>query len=312
MAAMSIGGAVAGPTHAHLHRHAHEKKDAIDWATVVDWKNSGIDWTSAYEAGQASKTAVAAQSQATSVAAPVEAATTTAGSAPAATSKAAATTPASSSNSIISDLEGLFDDLVGASNTRSAFGAIVAAVGADGDNQRGNYGSPYGSNIIKVDSTANYAYTAEFHNTQSKPITVNIWNKVGPDMQVLSGSALAPKNTTLTFVLPAGKSQIVAFDEDTQAAFSEAVSSTTASGAYQTTWGELEFRKTGSGYDVSAINNPNNDYAMTITSAEAPACTSDRTQNFWLTASEPVGGSDGSCYIAQSSATLKVVMGGTV
>ncbi|KAF5871835.1 putative allergen asp f 4 protein [Botrytis fragariae] len=329
LAAMSIGEAVAGPT--HVHRHKHEKKAAVveDW-TALDWADMGINWSSAYAAGQASKTSAAASAStdSSSAAAVVDnladnkiaayttsasvAASTTAASS-SKTSSAKSTATSSSSSSLLDDIEELFDELVGASNGRTSFGTVVAAAGGTTDNYYGNYGSPYGSNVIKADSSASYSYTVNFVNTQSKKITVNIWNKVGPDMQPLSGSALAPKNTTLTITIPSGGSQKVAFDEDSQVAWAQACSSTAASGAFDTTWGEAQFLKTGSGYDMSAImNSAGNNYNMTITSEEAPACTSDPTQNYWLTATEPIGDSDGSCYISQSTATLTVVMAGTM
>lgn len=286
----------------------------------------GINWSSAYEAGKASKTTAAAAASTDSTAAAVDnlaenkiAAYTTSASVAASTTAASSSTTSSakstatSSSSILDDLEDLFDELVGASNGRTSFGAVVAAAGGTTDNYYGNYGHPYGSNVIKADSSASYSYTVNFVNTQSKKITVNIWNKVGPDMQPLSGSALAPKNTTLTITIPSGGSQKVAFDEDSQVAWAQACSSTAASGAFDTTWGEAQFLKTGSGYDMSAImNSAGNNYNMTITSEEAPACTSDPTQNYWLTATEPIGDSDGSCYISQSTATLTVIMAGTM
>jgi len=318
LAAMAVGEAVAGPTHVHKHRHLHEKKspNPIDWS-ALDWEDMGIDWSSAWAKGQASKTAAAATAaaaEATTAPAKSVASVTsvTHGVIAAATSaSSSAAAAATSSESLLDAIEDLFDNLVGCSNARTVFGEIVSAAGSLGDNYRGNFGSPYGSNVIKVSSKSSYSYTAEFHNTQSKPITVNIWNKVGPDLRDLSGSALAPKNTTLTFVLAAGASQIVAFDENSQVAWAEACSQTAASGAYATTWGEANFVKTGSGYDMSAIMNANgNDYNMSISSAEAPQCTSDPTQNYWLTDTQPIGNSDGSCFIAQSTATLKVVMGG--
>ncbi|KAM3065444.1 hypothetical protein ACMFMG_011437 [Clarireedia jacksonii] len=320
LAAMAVGEAVAGPTHIHKHRHLHEKKSPdVDWK-ALDWEDMGIDWSSAYAKGQASKTSAAAvvadatsapASSAASVTSSVVAAASTAASSAAAAVTSSGSLTGDITGDIIGEIEGLFNKLVGCSNARKEFGEIVAASGVTGDFYRGNFGSPYGANVIKISSKASYAYTAEFINTQSKSITVNIWNKVGPDLQDLSGSALAPKNTTLTFVLAAGASQIVAFQENSQVAWAEACSETAASGAYATTWGEANFVKTGSGYDMSAIMNANgNDYNMSISSAEAPQCTSDPTQNYWLTDTQPIGNSDGSCFIAQSTATLKVVMGG--
>ncbi|CZR55287.1 related to Allergen Asp f 4 [Phialocephala subalpina] len=313
MAALSIGEAVAGPAHAHLHRKIHEKKD-VDWATL-NWDDMGIDWSSAWAAGQATKTSAAvaeatAATVATTTAAAVVAATTSAAAAKATASSSSLSTDLSS---LIDDVELLFDSLVGISNTRTSFGSSTAASGSTGDNYLGNVGSPYAANIMKVSSAADYDYTITFTNTKGSGMTVNVWQKVGPDMQLLSGSALAPKNTSLTMYLAKGASQTVAFQENTQIGWAEACSDLAESGAYATTWGEANFVSTGSGYDVSAIMNPNNNnYDMTITSEEAPACTSSRTENMWLTATDPVGTSDGSCYIAQSSAHLTVEMGGTV
>ena len=270
----------------------------------------GINWSKAYEEGQASKTAAAAAPATTAA----TVATTTAAAVPATTTKA-------SSNNIVSDVTSavesgaaeLYAGLVGVSNSLTSFGSSSSGSGSAGDSYVGNYGVPYGSNIIKVDSASGYDFTATFTNSQSESITINIWNKVGEDLQPLSGSALAPTKTTLTFALKPGASQVVAFMENSQVAWAQACSETAASGAYATTWGECNFLSAGSGYDVTAImNSGGNNYNMSISSKEAPDCTSDMTQNFWLTATDPVGNSDGSCYIAQSTATLKVIMGGTM
>ncbi|ESZ98135.1 hypothetical protein SBOR_1514 [Sclerotinia borealis F-4128] len=333
LAAMSIGEAVASPTHSH--RARHEKKAAVVDFEALDWADMGINWSSAYAAGKASKAAPTATTEATTVATvaavptvaadadyaelagnKIAAAYTTSSVAASATatsssSKTSSAKSSATSSSLLDALEELFDDLVGASNTRTSFGTIVAAAGGTTDAYLGNYGSPYGSNVIKVDSSASYSFTATFVNTQSKAITVNIWNKVGPDMQPLSGSALAPKNTTLTLPLAAGASQTIAFDEDSQIAWAQACSSTAFSGAYDTTWGEAQFLKSGSGYDMSAImNSAGNNYNMTISSEEASGCTSDPTQNYWLTDTQPIGTSDGSCFISQDTATLTVLMAG--
>merc|ERR1711977_818455 len=186
MAAL-IGEAVAGPTHAHLHRRAHQKKD-VDWESL-DWANMDVDWKSAYAAGQATSTA-APVAVATPTVAVAKAAATTA----AAKSSAADTVSASSVVSdIADDLSSLLGGLIGASNPRSSFGTASAEEGQLGDFYRGNCGSPYGSNIIKVSSTSGYDFTNTFVNTGSKTMVINIWNKIGPDGQILSGSALAQR-----------------------------------------------------------------------------------------------------------------------
>jgi hypothetical protein len=297
----------------------HEKKN-VDWSTL-DWNNMGIDWASAYAAGQHSSTAAAVvAAPTTTAAAAIFAATTTASAA----AKQTASPTSSSSSSLeselgsdlselVNDVKLLWDGLVGHSNYRTSFGSPTNPSGSVGDNYMGNIGSPYGSNVIRVADASSHDYTITFKNTASQGMTVNVWQKAGHDGQVLSGSALAPKDTTLTFYLPEGASQVIAIQENTQLGWAEACSDFAASGAYATTWGEGNFVKTGSGYDVSAILNPNNNnYDMTITSVEAPGCTSSRTENFWLTETQPIGNSDGSCFIAQSTAHLTVAMGGTI
>jgi len=289
MAAL-IGDAVAGPAHALLHRHAHQKKD-VDYESL-DWSNMGVDWTSAWAAGQHSKTVAP-------VAAPV---------------KASSSSPADlvGDNAIVDDIKQLWKGLVGASNSRNSFGAISPPKGQLGDHYTGNVGIPYASNVIKASSTSGYDFTNTFVNTGTQTMTINIWQKAGADTHELSGSANAPRNTTLTFVLKPGKSQIVAIQENTQLAWAQACDEFTESGAYRTAWGEANFVPTGSGYDVSFIQNGGkNNYDMTISSKEVP-CVSSMTENYWLTATQPIGQSDGSCYVPMSTMHLTTKMGGKV
>ncbi|KAM0160759.1 hypothetical protein ACHAPG_002823 [Botrytis cinerea] len=337
LAAMSVGEAVAGPT--HVHRHKHEKKAATieDW-TALDWADMGINWSSAYAEGQASKTsaAAAASTDSGSAAAAIEnlaenkiaAYHTTSASVAASTTAAASsvtsfatsasssksTAKASSTSSSSSPLESLWDDLVGFANEFTSFGARTSSTGSE-VGATGNIGSPEGSNMMKVSSASGYDFTANFINTSGKSMTVVVWNKAatGTDGKIWPnlGSCLATTNPTLNFALAPGEKQIVAFDEDSLVGWAEACSETIASGAFATTWGEASFNPGASGYDMSAIVNVGgNDYNMSISSVEAPQCTSDPTQNYWLTDTQPIGNSDGSCYISQDTATLTVKMGG--
>jgi len=304
---MTIGVAVAGPTHAHRHRHVHEKKDTVDWA-ALDWEGMGIDWASAYAAGQHTSTSappVAAPSAAPVV--PVAPVVT-----PAAAPAAPTTHPSPASGAvegIFNEAASLFGGVAGVSNGRTTFGGRTEPIGTPGDNYIGNIGNPYGSNVILSD--APHDYTNTFTNTQSIPITVNIWQKVGPDKRPLSGASLAPEDTTLTFVLAPGESKTVAFDENTQVSWAQSTAKRTASGSFDQTWGEANFVNTGCGYDVTAIqNSAGSVYNMQISSLEAPSCKSTATQNMWLNDKTPVGASDGSCFIAQGKATMTTVMGG--
>jgi len=312
MVAAFIGDAVAGPVHALMHRHTHQKKD-VDYASL-DWSNMGVDWTSAWEAGQHSKTVAPVAAPTPAPVKPVAPpAPTYAAPAPAAP-KAPSSSPADSvsDNSIVDDVKQLWKGLIGASNSRKTFGAVVPPSGSLGDHYRGNYGAPYGSNIIKVSSTSGHDFTNTFINTGSEIMTINIWNKIGSDLQDLSGSALAPHDTALTFVLRPGKSQIVAIGENSQIGWAQACGEVGPSGAFQTAWGEANFVPSGSGYDVSFIQNGGkNNYDMSISSQEVP-CKSSMTENYWLTDTQPIGESDGSCYVPMSTMHLTTKMGGSV
>lgn len=299
-------------------RNATDNECSVDWESL-DWANMGVDWTSAWAAGQQSKTAAPVAAPTPAAAKPVAPAATTSTAAAAVTGAAFKASSSTSSpadslsdSSIIGDIVDLFDGLVGASNNRKAFGSATAAKGSLGDNYQGNVGSPYGSNVIKVGSTSGYDFTNTFVNTGSSAMTINIWNKAGSDTRVLSGASLAPKDTTLTFVLKPGKSQIVAVQENSQLGWAQACSQLTPSGSYQTAWGEANFVATGSGYDVSFIQNEGKaNYDMTISSKEV-SCVSSMTENYWLTDTQPIGTSDGSCYVPMNTMHLTTKMGGKV
>jgi hypothetical protein len=234
----------------------------------------------------------------------------------------AAAAPSSTAANIISDIgndvASLFNGLVGLANDLTSFGTPTSGSGSE-VGAIGNIGSPQGSNMIKVASTDSYDFTNTFINTSPKALTVVIWNKAfdgSNGVEANLGSAVAPKTPALTFALAPGASQIVAFQDNTQIGWAEATDALAASGAFATTWGEANFVSTGSGYDMSAIMNPNgNTYDMAISSKEA-SCTSDPTQNYWYAVNnnaedpQPVGNSDGSCYVMGSSAHLTTKMGG--
>jgi hypothetical protein len=302
--ALCIGDAMAGPAHAHLHKKIHEKR-SVNWSDLP-WNDMGIDWAAAYAAGQHTST-VAPVPTTTAAPAPVVP-TTTSAAAP------VATTAASSINSIISDVESdvatLFDGLVALANDLVAFGEATLSSGTD-VGKIGNIGAPQGSNCIKVSSTAGYQYTNNFINTSNAPLTVVLWNKAfspsgsASDAQANMGAFVATKTPTLTFALAPGASQLVAFQEDTQIGWTVATSATTSAGAFDNTWGEGNFASDGCGFDVSAIvNTAGNDYDMAISAAEVSEISAaNPPTNMWLTASDPVGDSNGSVYIPASFGT---------
>jgi len=315
VAALCIGDAMAGPAHVHLHRNVHEKKD-VNWS-ALKWNDMGIDWAAAYAAGQHTSTTVAPVA---ATAAPVVPTTTT-------SAAPVATTTASTSNavnSIVSDVESsvatLFEGLVGLANDFVSFGEATLSSGSDID-KVGNIGYPQGSNCIKVSSTAGYQYTNNFINTSGSSLTVVIWNKAysssgsAADAEANMGAFVAPKTPTLTFALAAGASQLVAFQDDTQIGWTVATSATTAAGAFDNTWGEGNLGSDGCGFDVSAIvNTAGNNYDMTISAAEVSEISAAQpATNMWLTASDPVGDSNGSVFIPASfgTCTLTTKLGGT-
>jgi len=331
VAALSIGQTMAGPTHAHLHKHrdAHVKKDAqpVDWADL-DWNNMGIDWTSAWKAGQHTST-VAPVAVPTTTASPVVAVaaaeTSYAPAVSSSASSASASASASSGSGVFSEISStvktLFSSIEGLSNDLTSFGTATASSGSV-IGKIGNIGSPQGSNIIKVASAEGYDFTNTFINTSGEPMTIVVWNKAasqnGGAVEANLGSCIALTSPALSFTLAAGSQQVVAFQADTQAGWAQATSDVAASGAPAITWGEVNYATTGSGFDVSAIMNVHgNTYNMAITAAEG-SCVSDMTQNMWIAKdgnSEdpvPVGSSDGSCYLPGSTATLTTKMGGTV
>ena len=83
----------------------------------------------------------------------------------------------------------------------------------------GNVGSPYGSNMMFIPNgdAKKYKYTLLFKNIGEKAMPINVWNKAGRDGQANSGGCTEPN---LKFTLNGGESQTVAFDENTQGAFS--------------------------------------------------------------------------------------------
>jgi len=317
LAAITIGEVVAGPAHAHMHKHMRNKKD-VDWA-ALDWNAMGIDWSSAWAAGQKTSTPAPVATVAPATVAPAAAVTTS--DAPIVAvqqGNSVPTTTASAANSGSSGLA-IWHNLVGAANHITAFGKQTATSGVE-VGYVGNIGSPIeGSNMMFVDSATGYAFTNEFINTSGEDMTIVVWNKAAtPGLlgnapaEANLGASIAPETPALAFALAPGQSQVVAFMDETVIAWAQACDAIAESGAFATTWGEMQYNSAGSGYDVSAIMNPNNNnYIMEITSVEAPACTSSNTQNYWLTASDPVGDSNGSCYIAQATAHLTTKMGGS-
>lgn len=326
VAAITICESLAGPTHLHRHAKAHAKKDVIDWA-ALDWEKMDIDWTAAWAAGQKTATPSAAVVETAPTVAPIIAAqkikatTTAAVEAPASTSeppKAASSSTVANTPKASSDASTAFSSIVGLANKLTAFGTATKGSGSI-VGKVGNIGSPQGSNMIKVDAVGDYKYTNTFVNTAGEDITVIIWNKSFERNGVVEanlGAMVAPVTPALSITLGPGESQVVAFQEDTQAGWAQATTDIHISGSYATTWGEINYISTGCGYDVSAIMNKHgNTYKMDITALET-TCLSNMDNNLWIARNGnpedpiPIGSSDGSCFITAGKCTVTTKMGG--
>jgi len=270
----------------------------------------GIDWSSAWAAGQHSSTAAPVAAAPTPAASPIIAAESKSTPAPEAKSNAVSDL-GSIVTTAFSHIKGLANDMTEFGSPTAAYGEVVGKVG--------NIGSPQGSNMIKVSSAEGYPFTNTFINTSPSAMTIVVWNKAferDGKTEANLGSCLAPVSPALSFTLAPGGKQVVAFQENTQAGWAQATDSIAMSGAYATTWGEINYLSAGSGYDVSAImNESGNTYDMAISAAETP-CISDMNQNLWIGRNNnpedpiPIGNSDGSCFVPGSTATITTKMGG--
>lgn len=317
LAALSIGEVLASPTPGHAHLHKHMKKD-VDWSTL-NWDAMGIDWTSAWAAGQKTKTTAAPTTATTQATSTTEAAVFIEAVKTSATTSAAAKATTSAA-SIIDTVEAAWASIKAASNELTEFGLSTPGHGdASGWGYVGNVGNPEGSNIIKVSTTSGYDFTNTFINTSGAKLTVAVWNMAASagmtnyeNAVANLGACQASLYSALTFTLAAGASQTVAFLDNTVIGWAQPTTTLNTASQFSTAWGEAKFNSTGSGYDVTFIpNGGNNNYKMSIKSTEV-ACISDNTQNYWLTATEPIGNSDGSCYNPGSTLHLTTEMGGAL
>ena len=290
-----------------------------------------IDWTAAWAAGQktAAPSATVVEVEVPTavptvgpiIAAQKVKATTTAVEAPTSTSeapKAASSSAVADIADVISDVKTAFSSIVGLADKLTSFGTATKGSGSI-IGKIGNIGSPQGSNMIKVKSVGDHKYTNTFENTSGKPMTIVVWNKAYERNGVVEanlGAMLAPTSPSLSITLAPGESQVVAFQEDTQAGWAQATTDVHMSGSYATTWAEINYISTGCGYDVSAIMNKHgNTYDMEMTALETP-CISNMEQNLWIARNGnpedpiPIGSSDGSCFIPAGKCTVTTKMGG--
>ena len=245
LAALSLDCAFAQPAH---HRHQHKQRGDVDWNTV-SYDLSGVNWNTVNYGGGSAPAATpvapgpplaqspkaAVQATSTAVVVPIPAKPSPSSSTQS-TKNTQDTTSGSTSGS--SSNAGIVSGAKG--GAKGSFGGVSTPVNTgDRITYIGNVGVPYGSNMMYVseDQAKSMKYTIKFSNTGSNPLPVNVWNKAGRDGQANSGGCTAPN---LKFTLPKGGVQFVAFDENTQGAFSRDCPA--GPGGYPScAWGEFDF-----------------------------------------------------------------------
>lgn len=299
VAALGLDCALAQP--------ANRQKQRRDLADV-NWKDmanyNGVNWNTVNYNGAAASTPVAAATTPTDAATTAVAAPTTA---------AAAATTAASSQSAYAPAKGTplhhhhhqnhnptpkVPDTSGhssSSGSQSFGGRTAPKDNGNKDEYIGNVGVPYGSNMIMLDSVddaKNYKYSNTFTNPTSEKIQVIVWNKSGKDGQPQSGMALPP---TQTFSLDPQESKAMAFDENSQVAFSLDCARDPMQGNLPNcTWGEVDFgdlrNGAWTGYDRSSIANKAGNTGLLTISCEGAKTSSKEANSFTTAAQTDAGG----------------------
>ena len=271
MTALTAGSAVAR-LHGHERRHAHprdininvdpavaiapevaevEKRGGEEVSAVIDgklvsWINNWFGEQTSSSSSQAAESTVAPTSTAT----PTEAVSTVS---PTPVPSSSSSSSSGSSNWASYPSNGQY--------STTGFGASTASkrVGALDWDYIGNIGSPWGSNIIRVeeDAASEYKHVIRFENDNSKAWTVVMWNSYGPSGGL--NGFWAP-NSALSFTVEPGHSIFVAIDDDSQGGWGASEGEglpTNFVGQYASTWGEFDMsnsqNKGYSGWDVSCI-----------------------------------------------------------
>lgn len=297
-----------------LAQPANRQKQRRDLADV-NWNDEanygGVDWNTVNYGNQA-----AASTPVAGASTPVAAATTAAAA-------ATTTTPAANPANIAHKgkpahhhhhqnsapkVPATSDD--SSSSTSKSFGGVTAPKdNGNYDEYIGNVGIPYGSNMILLDSADDakqFKYSNTFTNPTSDEIKVIVWNKSGKDGRPQSGMGLPP---TITFALGPNESKAMAFDENTQAAFSQDCERDPMKGNLPNcTWGEIDFgdlRNGGwSGYDRSSIPNGAGNTGLLTISCEGAKTSSQESNSFTSAAQTNAGGA-----LAPGAAHFSTTMG---
>lgn len=271
LAAVGVSAHPSG--HAHLHRAVHEKlqaekrDDVIITATidgkVVSWTQGGSPFKAAHKPTVAAAAVVNTPTTSSSTAAAatptVAAAASSSSSKAASVASPAASTAASStgsssgaSGSGVSTYEAFAS--CSASKLKKSKRATTAEIA-----YTGNTGCDgYGSNIKLVQSNivSQYTYAVKAVNSASSTMQCQVWNKIGPDGGI---NGFFSGNQALTFTIPAGSSQDIVFDTNTQGGMCCQTGSVslTSVGEFLCPWLEFDFGDSAnsgwSGFDASAL-----------------------------------------------------------
>ncbi|KAI4122461.1 MAG: hypothetical protein LQ338_005804 [Usnochroma carphineum] len=313
LAALGLECALAQPAHhRHHHKQRRDLKD-VDWSKV-NYNLDDVDWNAVKYGAPAQAAAAPAPAESSPSSNPVQPDTDNhevkaaqpkvvnvvpvPAQASTASASAQPSQPGSSSQSDTSGGSGVVNGAQG--GAQGSFGGqSTPVVTGDRITYIGNVGVPYGSNMMYVPSADGYKYTTTFKNVGQNPLPINVWNKAGRDGQANSGGCT---EANLKFTLGAGESQVVAFDENTQAAFSRECDK--GAGGYPScVWGELDFGdqrptdSTGqgnlrhSGFDRSSIpGGPGEVLTMSCLNCGGGDQTSSREKNAFTSASQLSGG----------------------
>lgn len=274
LAALGLDCALAQPHHKHHHNHKR-----VDFNNKDLYKD--VDWDKVFHKPT---TDDAPTPPTPSVSAPISSSSAAdSNSRPQSTSSQAASQPKSDHGASTGD------------SSSSGFGGRSTPKD-DGvpDHYIGNVGVPYGSNMKAIpESDENkYKYTNKFCSESPSKMTVIIWNKSGADGQQQSGMSLPP-NVKLD--LGPGECKTVAFDENTQAGFSQDCARDPMKGNIpQCPWGEIDYGNLQnggwSGYDRSTIVTGVNSGLLTI-SCDGAETSSQEDNSFVSAAQTHAGGS---------------------
>lgn len=277
VATLSVECVLAQPHHKH---HHHQQKRGIDYNDPSLYKD--VDWDKVFHKDDVKAKSSPVADAPSSVVSP----------SPAHSSPPAAVSPVESPASTHGSEKPKGKDL-----SSGGFGGQTVPID-DGikDHYIGNVGSPYGSNMILISESdeSKFKYTNKICSDSGKDIDVIVWNKSGEDKKPNSGQSLPPN---LKFTIAPGGCQTLAFDENTQAAYSKDCGRDPGKGNVpMCPWAEVDFGNQGnggwSGYDVSTIAAGPNTGKMNIKCDGAK--TSSDSENGWTAAQQADMGAGGS------------------